>query len=266
MAARRSWAKAYSPYRSSHVASWYHGNQDALEYCRRRDLSITTFELWMRHLVGADDLCKRAEKLQNLRRKKAARSRNKAPPKRPKRPPRYRYSRRTDSSPIALQAFWGMHVEAMNWSGMGMRICRGTRPLAACVADLAQSPGRIRRRNGLAIPASSECPSPIKQRCQLRATQMPLHAGRGGWAIEPPPLQRLAEAGDHAGGGEARHRSGAGLPSWRRHQHGVRRPVEFSLTARTAPQLATVALIHGAENEPPAPAILRKIPCGHRAA
>ncbi|MER9559275.1 hypothetical protein [Mesorhizobium sp. M0323] len=119
MAARRSWAKAYSPYRSSHVASWYRGNQDALEYCRRRDLSITTFELWMRHLVGADDLCKRAEKLQNLRRKKAARSRNKAPPKRPKRPPRYRYSRRTDSSPIALQAFWGMHVGAMNWSGMG---------------------------------------------------------------------------------------------------------------------------------------------------
>lgn len=26
---------------------------------------------------------------------------------------------RTDSGPVALQAFWGMHVEAMNWSGMG---------------------------------------------------------------------------------------------------------------------------------------------------
>jgi hypothetical protein len=26
---------------------------------------------------------------------------------------------RTDSGPIALQAFWGMHVEAMNFSGMG---------------------------------------------------------------------------------------------------------------------------------------------------
>jgi hypothetical protein len=26
---------------------------------------------------------------------------------------------RTDSGPIALQAFWGMHVEAMNFTGMG---------------------------------------------------------------------------------------------------------------------------------------------------
>ncbi|MER9632166.1 hypothetical protein [Mesorhizobium sp. M0296] len=162
MAARRSWAKANSPYWSSHVAGWYRGNQDALEYCRRRDLSITTFELWMRHLVSADDLRKRAERLQNLHRKKAARSRKEVPPKRPKGPPRYRYGRRTDSGPIALRAFWSMHVEAMNWSGMGH--AEYAAALAACVADLAQSPGRIRRRNGLAIPASSECPSPIKQR------------------------------------------------------------------------------------------------------
>ncbi|MER8448749.1 hypothetical protein [Mesorhizobium sp. M0130] len=166
MAARRSWAKANSPYWSSHVASWYRGNQDALEYCRRRDLSITTFELRMRHLVSADDLRKRAERLQNLHRKKAARSRKEVPPKRPKRPPRHRYGRRTDSGPIALRAFWSMHVKAMNWSGMGARgVCRCTWSVAACVADLAQSPGRIRRRNRVAIPASPECPSPIKQRC-----------------------------------------------------------------------------------------------------
>ena len=37
----------------------------------------------------------------------------------PKRPRRNRYSVRTDSGPIALRAFWSMHVEAMNWSGMG---------------------------------------------------------------------------------------------------------------------------------------------------
>jgi hypothetical protein len=39
--------------------------------------------------------------------------------KRPKGPRRNRYSVRTDSGPIALRAFWSMHVEAMNWSGMG---------------------------------------------------------------------------------------------------------------------------------------------------
>jgi len=31
----------------------------------------------------------------------------------------YRYSVRTDSEPIALRASWSMHVEAMNFNGMG---------------------------------------------------------------------------------------------------------------------------------------------------
>jgi hypothetical protein len=31
----------------------------------------------------------------------------------------HRYSVRTDSGPIALRAFWSMHVDTMNWSGMG---------------------------------------------------------------------------------------------------------------------------------------------------
>jgi hypothetical protein len=53
--------------------------------------------------------------------------------KRRKRAPRYRYSVRTDSEPIVLRAFWAMHVEAMNWSGMGIpstprrSVCRRTR-------------------------------------------------------------------------------------------------------------------------------------------
>src|SRR5689334_12426617 len=45
------------------------------------------------------------------------------------------------------------------------RVCRSARSFAACVAHMARSPGRNRRRNGLAIPASSECPGSIKQRC-----------------------------------------------------------------------------------------------------
>lgn len=95
----------------------YRGNQDAPEYCRRRDLSITAFELWTRHLVSADDLRKRAEKLQNLHRKKAARSRKKVPPKRPKRP--LATAGAPTAALVALRSFWSMHVKAMNWSGMG---------------------------------------------------------------------------------------------------------------------------------------------------
>jgi hypothetical protein len=74
---------------------------------------------WVRHLLSAEDLRKRAEDLQKLRRKERERQSKNRPPKRPKRPRRNRYSVRTDSGPIALRAFWSMHVEAMNWSGMG---------------------------------------------------------------------------------------------------------------------------------------------------
>src|SRR5271167_2430342 len=45
------------------------------------------------------------------------------------------------------------------------RVCRSARSFAACIADLARSAGTIRQRNGLAIPASSECAGSIKQRC-----------------------------------------------------------------------------------------------------
>jgi hypothetical protein len=87
---------------------------------------------WARHLVSPADLRKRAEDLRKLHRKEPERRPKCEQPNRPKRPRRNRYSVRTDSGPIALRAFWSMHVKAMNWTG-----------------DLA----------------SSECPGAIKQRC-----------------------------------------------------------------------------------------------------
>jgi hypothetical protein len=74
---------------------------------------------WARHLVSAEDLRKRVEHLRNLSRKTSKRQHKKEPSMRLRRRRRYRYGVRTDSGPIALQAFWGMHVEAMNFSGMG---------------------------------------------------------------------------------------------------------------------------------------------------
>jgi hypothetical protein len=47
----------------------------------------------------------------------------------------HRYSVHTDSGPIALRAFWSMHVEAMNWSGMGH---------AEYAAELGLSPHALR--------------------------------------------------------------------------------------------------------------------------
>lgn len=56
---------------------------------------------------------------QELRRKDAERRAREELPKRPGRPRHYRYPVRTDSGPVALRAFWSMHIEAMNWSGLG---------------------------------------------------------------------------------------------------------------------------------------------------
>ena len=71
---------------------------------------------WARHLLSPS---KRAENLRKFGRESVERQHKKRQPKRRKRPPRYRYSVCTDSGSIALRAFWSMHVEAMNFSGMG---------------------------------------------------------------------------------------------------------------------------------------------------
>jgi hypothetical protein len=162
----RSWAKANNPYWSNHVATWYAGHQSAEEYCRRRDISTTSLKRWARHLLSSEDLHKRKKRLQNLRTKQLERQGKKARWKPRRRTFTYRYNMRTDSDAIAVRAFWGMHVEAMNWSGLGeCGVCRGARTFALCTAHLAQSLRRFWGRNGLEIVASSECPGSIKQRC-----------------------------------------------------------------------------------------------------
>jgi transposase-like protein len=119
VAPHRSFAKANNPYWSNHDATWYAGHQDVEEYCRRRDISTASFMLWARHLLSREDLRKRKERLRNSRLEKFERQGKKARSKQSRRSPRYRYGVRTDSKPIALRAFWSMHIEAMNFSGMG---------------------------------------------------------------------------------------------------------------------------------------------------
>jgi transposase-like protein len=67
----------------------------------------------------AEDLRKRSQHQRNLLQKASKRQQKKEPSKRQRRPRRYRCGVHTDNGPIALQAFWRMHVEAMNFSGMG---------------------------------------------------------------------------------------------------------------------------------------------------
>lgn len=117
MVGKRSWAKAHSPYWSMHIEAWRQSGLNRTEYCRHHGLTKTTFDKWMKHLVSKEDARKHAEYLAELRRRESHEERE----KRLKKRARLRFAVSTDVRSRAVQAFWAMHVEAMNWSGMGVR-------------------------------------------------------------------------------------------------------------------------------------------------
>ncbi|TJW02516.1 MAG: IS66 family insertion sequence element accessory protein TnpB [Mesorhizobium sp.] len=237
---------------------------EAEEYCRRRKLSTRTFALWVRHLVSPDDLRKRAESLRKLCQKKLKRQRGKQPAKTHKRRRRNRYGARTDKRSPAVQAFWGMHVEAMNWSGLG---------LAEYAAALGLSPHALRKWRARLEEFEAEAdwrsllhPSARAQlsgaadcvRRQYRLT--PRVDGRSN-------RRRFSDAQKQAIVQETEKPGVSVAEVCRRHgiatSMAFRWRVKFGLTARKAPQLATVALIHGAENEPSALTALRNLALPH---
>ncbi|AWC23636.1 transposase [Aminobacter sp. DSM 101952] len=117
MASRRSWEKAHSPYWSLHVEAWRQSGLSRTEYCRQHCLTKATFGRWMKHLVSKEDARKHAEYQAELRRQRHREEREKGIRKRQRR----HFAVSTDVRSKAVQAFWAMHVEAMNWSGMGVR-------------------------------------------------------------------------------------------------------------------------------------------------
>jgi transposase-like protein len=261
MAFRRSWEKANNPYWSTHVAIWYRGHQRAEDYCRRRKLSIAIFERWVRHLVSPEDLRKRAENPRKLRREALERQGKNGQPKRRRGPPHYRYSVRTDSGPVALRAFWSMHVEAMNWSGMG---------LAEYAAALGLSPHALRIWRDRLEESGDELdwrsllhPS---ARAQLSSAA---NCARRKYRLTPQAVdgrsnrRRFSDEQKRAIVQET-EKPGVSVAQVCR-RHGVatsmvfRWRVEFGLTARKPPQLATMTLAAGAANEVSALAALRDL-------
>jgi hypothetical protein len=83
------------------------------DYCRQHGLSTKTFERWMKHLISKEEAREHAKSLQDSRREEQRRQQGKSG----KRSQRPRYSVRTGTRSRALQAFWAMHVEAMNGPG-----------------------------------------------------------------------------------------------------------------------------------------------------
>lgn len=116
MVGKRSWAQAHSPYWSMHVEAWRQSGLSRAEYCRCHGLARRTFDKWHKHLVSAEDARKHAEYQAQLRREQ----RRKEQEYKPRRRPKPRFGANTDIRCRALQAYWAMHVEALNWSGMSI--------------------------------------------------------------------------------------------------------------------------------------------------
>ena len=100
-----------------HVEAWRRSGLSQRRYCREQRLDAGTFARWLNKLVGEDAARKQAEYQAELRCQKRREERQKMIEKRKRR----RYAVSTDIRNRAVQAFWAMHVEAMNWSGMGVR-------------------------------------------------------------------------------------------------------------------------------------------------
>jgi len=261
MAPCRSWAKADNPFWSNHVAAWYRSALDAEHYCRKHDLSAASLMRWAHHLVSTEDLRKRTEDLQKLRQKKPGRQPKRQQANEPKRPRRNRYGVRTDSGPIALQAFWGMHVEAMNFSGMGhaeYAAALGLSPHSLRIwrDRLEQSGNEMDWRSLLHPSARAQLSSAANcARCKYRLTPHGTDGRSNRRRFTDEQKQAMVQESEKPGVAVAavcrRHGIATSqLFRWR---------VQFGLTARKAPQLATVTLADGAASEVPALARLRDL-------
>ena len=165
MASRGSWAKANNPFWFPHAAACYQAH-----WTRRTIAADVIFDatlmLWAGHPLSPEDLRKSVKNLQSLHQE--------APKRQDKNGGRSgaggRRALATACAWTAVRMLSGRSGACMPKRSTGAqhgacRVRRSARSFAASVAHMARSSRRIRRRNGLAIAAASECPGSIKQRC-----------------------------------------------------------------------------------------------------
>jgi hypothetical protein len=111
-------------------------------YCRRHRLDGGTFARWLNALAGEETARKLTQYQTELHREKRREEREKGLRKRR----RGAFGISTDVRNRAVQAFWAMHVEAMNWSGMGVREYAAALSLSPCA--LRKWRDRLGRRRG----------------------------------------------------------------------------------------------------------------------
>jgi transposase-like protein len=261
-----SWEKAHSPYWSLHVEAWRQSGMDRAIYCRQHGLSFKTFGRWMNHLISKEEARKHAEYLLELRREERRQQRAKNGKRRQKR----HYAVSTDIRSRAIQAFWAMHVEAMNWSGMGVR---------EYAASFQLSPTSLRKWRDRFENAEVE----IDWRAHLHPSARPkISTGASSAAKECSPETDLTAARDAnpAHDGRSNRRSftdkeklavvleteqpGMSVAEVCR-RHGIvtsmvfRWRVQFGFAGKKAAKLATVTLPGGSTGGSSTPAVLHDL-------
>lgn len=101
--ARREWW-------SIHIEAWQRSGLSQRRYCRMHRLTDTTFTRWLRAITDAEAAKIRAQNAKIL----AETEHDERRRQRRGRPFKLTANKRSQ----AVQAFWAMHVETLNWSGM----------------------------------------------------------------------------------------------------------------------------------------------------
>ena len=135
MGSRHFENKARQSFWLVHIEAWRRSGLSQTLYCQKHRLARNVFARWLKYLAGEEAARKHVEYQRELHREERRQQRE----KRGKKPQRRRYGVSTDVRNKAVQAFWAMHVEAMNWSGMG--VCE-------YAAALSLSPWSLRKWHG----------------------------------------------------------------------------------------------------------------------
>ncbi len=129
----------------------------------------------MKHLIGVEEARKHADELRELRREERGRQRKETAQ------PRSRLGARTDMRSRAVQAFWAMHVEALNWSGMS------TGEYASALLLSPRAPRKWRAR-------SEDGEVAIDWRAHLHPSARPRLSTSANDSAKEPPAESLLTA------------------------------------------------------------------------
>lgn len=113
MVSRHYGNKARRAFWVVHLEAWRQSGLSKARYCGDHRLNVRTFTRWLEQVVGEETARKHVEYQTQRRREERLELKER------ERRTRVRLS--SDRRSRAVQAFWAMHVEALIWSGMGVR-------------------------------------------------------------------------------------------------------------------------------------------------